>query len=55
MSAVVLQLPEVWGKEETRPSECPYCYRDIFQRWGKVRKHVRDNCSQLARGQVSRE
>lgn len=43
MSIVVLQLPNVKRKNETRPKKCPNCLRDTFQRWGKVRKPVRDN------------
>lgn len=43
MSIVVLQLPEVKRKTENRPSECPYCRGETFQRWGRVRKPVRDN------------
>jgi transposase-like protein len=43
MSIVVLQLPDVKRKSETRPKKCPYCQGEIFQRWGKVGKPVRDN------------
>jgi len=43
MSIVVLQLPDVKRKSENRPKKCPYCQGEIFQRWGKVRKPVRDN------------
>jgi len=43
MSIVVLQLPDVKRKSEIRPKECPYCGGEIFQRWGKVSKPVRDN------------
>lgn len=43
MSIVVLQLPDVKRKSEIRPKKCPYCQGEIFQRWGKVRKPVRDN------------
>lgn len=43
MSIVILQLPDVKRKTETRPRECPYCSGETFQRWGKVRKPVRDN------------
>jgi transposase-like protein len=44
MPIVVLQLPDVKRKNETRPKKCPYCQGETFQRWGKVRKPVRDNC-----------
>ena len=43
MSIVVLQLPDVKRKTEIRPEKCPYCQGETFQRWGKVRKPVRDN------------
>jgi transposase-like protein len=43
MPIVVLQLPVVKRKNETRPEKCPYCQGETFQRWGKVRKPVRDN------------
>jgi transposase-like protein len=43
MPIVVLQLPNVKRKTETRPKKCRYCQGETFQRWGKVRKPVRDN------------
>ena len=43
MPNVVLQLPPVKQKTETLPNECPRCRGETFQRWGKVRKPVRDN------------
>lgn len=43
MPIVVLQLPDVKRKSETRPKRCRYCQGETFQRWGKVRKPVRDN------------
>jgi len=43
MSIVVLKLPDVKRKTETRPQKCRYCQGETFQRWGKVRKPVRDN------------
>ncbi len=42
MSIVVLKLPDVKRKTGTRPRECPYCEGEIFQRWGGVKKPVRD-------------
>ncbi len=42
MPIVVLQLPPVKQKTESRPQECPNCSGETFQRWGKVRKPVRD-------------
>ena len=43
MPIVVLQLPNVKRKSEIRPQTCPYCQGETFQRWGKVRKPVRDS------------
>jgi DNA-directed RNA polymerase subunit RPC12/RpoP len=43
MSIVVLQLPDVKGESESRPSECPYCQSEILQRWGGSLKRVRDH------------
>jgi len=43
MSIVVLQLPDVKRKSETRPEKCRYCQGETFQRWGKVGKPVRDS------------
>jgi transposase-like protein len=41
MSIVILKLPEV--KEETgRPTRCPVCKGETFQRWGGQVKRVRD-------------
>ena len=42
MAIVVLKLPNVKRKTETRPKECPYCVGNIFQRWGQVNKPVKD-------------
>ncbi|MFC1923621.1 transposase [Chloroflexota bacterium] len=42
MPIVFLQLPKVKQKTESRPQHCPYCAGETFQRWGKVRKPVRD-------------
>ena len=41
MSIVVLKLPEV-KIENGRPSRCPSCKGETFQRWGGRRKAVRD-------------
>jgi len=43
MSIVVLRLPEVKPKSESRPRRCPHCERETFQGWGKLRKPVRDS------------
>lgn len=42
MSIVVLKLPDVKRKREARPRRCPYCEGETFQRWGQVKKPVRD-------------
>lgn len=42
MSIVVLQVPEVKYGQTERPSHCPYCPGETFQRWGGVAKSVRD-------------
>ena len=42
MSIVTLHLPEVKEKTESRPSRCPYCRGEIFQRWGGSEREVRD-------------
>ena len=42
MAIVVLRLPNVKRKTETRPKQCPYCEGETFQRWGKVVKPVKD-------------
>lgn len=40
---VTLRLSDVKRKTETRPQKCRYCQGETFQRWGKVKKPVRDN------------
>jgi transposase-like protein len=42
MSIIVLQAPEVKYSQADRPSHCPYCSGETFQRWGGVAKPVRD-------------
>jgi transposase-like protein len=42
MAIVVLKLPVVKQKEEQRPKSGPYGEGQIFQRWGRVRKPVKD-------------
>ena len=39
---IVLQLPQVERKKLTRPSQCPYCKGEIFQRWGTVSRQIKD-------------
>lgn len=42
MTIVVLKLPVVKRKIESRPSKCRYCAGATFQRWGQVNKPVKD-------------
>ena len=42
MSIVVFQVPQVKYTQEDRPTRCPYCPSQTFQRWGGVAKPVRD-------------
>ena len=42
MSIVVLQLPEVKVIEESRPTQCPHCPGETFQRWGGSVRKVKD-------------
>ena len=42
MSIVVLKLPDVKRKREARPKRCCYCEGETFQRWGRVKKPVKD-------------
>lgn len=39
---IVIQLPEVKREENGRPQDCPNCKGETFQRWGRVRKHIKD-------------
>lgn len=42
MSIVVLKLPDVKVAAESRPSRCPACKSDTFQRWGGQIRKVKD-------------
>lgn len=42
MAIVILQLPKVKRHTRNRPRQCPYCQGETFQRWGEVKKRVRD-------------
>lgn len=42
MSIVTLHLPEVKYCQAERPSHCPYCSGETFQRWGGSAKRVSD-------------
>ena len=40
--AIVLQLPSIKRIKTERPTSCPYCQGETFQRWGSVKKQVKD-------------
>jgi transposase-like protein len=42
MSIVILQLPDVKSETEGRPSRCPSCTAETFQRWGGSMRCIRD-------------
>lgn len=42
MSIVVLKLPDVKRETQARPKRCPVCEGETFQRWGQVKKPVKD-------------
>lgn len=39
---IVLQLPQVERRQQTRPSKCPYCKGETFQAWGMVSRQIKD-------------
>jgi hypothetical protein len=41
MSILVLKLPDIKGKKEERPKECPHCAGVIFRLLGQVKKPAR--------------
>jgi transposase-like protein len=49
MTILVLKLPIVKRKTEERPKGCPYCNGEIFQRWGRVRKPIKDTSCRKVR------
>lgn len=46
---IVLQLPQIKQKTEVRPKKCPHCQGETFQRWGKVKKKIKDTKAKTAR------
>ena len=42
MPVILLRLTETKKRTDVRPSQCPYCGSQIFQRWGQVSKPVKD-------------
>lgn len=42
MSIITLQIPQVKPYCDARPTQCPYCPHQTFQRWGGMVKAVRD-------------
>jgi len=49
MSIVVLKLPDVKSKAESRPTHCPSCKGEILQRWSGHTRQVRDPYVQTVR------
>lgn len=49
---IVLQLSHVKRKEMERPSHCPYCKGEVFQRWGTVSRQIKD--TKVRRVKISR-
>ena len=39
---IVLQLTSVKRNKTNRPTKCPYCEGEIFQRWGTERRRIKD-------------
>jgi transposase-like protein len=39
---IVLQLPKVKRIKFERPTNCPYCQGETFQRWGQTKKKIKD-------------
>ena len=39
---IVLQLPQVHRTNSVRPNQCKYCQCEILQRWGEVKKAIKD-------------
>lgn len=42
MSVVILRRRKTKSHQAGRPSECPYCGSEVFQRWGEVKKSIKD-------------
>ncbi len=42
MPVIVLRLSEVQPALNERPTHCPYCGSEVFQRWGALPKKVQD-------------
>ena len=42
MSIVTIKLADVKSQTNERPEKCPHCEGETFQRWGQVRKTIRD-------------
>ncbi len=49
---IVLQLPRVKSIKVERPAKCKYCDGEIFQRWGKVKKKLKD--TKIRKAQIYR-
>ena len=42
MSVVILRRRKTKSHQPDRPTHCPYCGSDLFQRWGEVTKSIKD-------------
>ena len=42
MSVVILRPRKPKPSQPGRPTECPYCESELFQRWGEVKKSIKD-------------
>ena len=48
MPIIVLRLPELQANKEGRPSQCPYCGSEVFQRWGASSKTIQDTNQEIS-------
>ena len=48
MPIIVLRLPEFQANNEHRPTQCPYCGSQVFQRWGSYAKTVQDTSEKVS-------
>jgi len=48
MPILVLRLPEFQANNEDRPSQCPYCGSQVFQRWGSYTRSIQDTSREVS-------
>jgi DNA-directed RNA polymerase subunit RPC12/RpoP len=48
MPLIVLRLTDFQSNQEDRPTHCPYCGSQVFQRWGASAKTVQDAKSEVS-------